>query len=78
MPRKWVKRDKKAEFERRPRQPSSDWEERKKRIRDAYGVKLPERTVIICDESTIMKLVDMIGHPSTITTPMPNEYSVTE
>lgn len=61
MPRQYKKRDKKAEAKARPRQASPDWEERKKRIREKLGVKLPELTAIVSETAGSLKLSDLIS-----------------
>lgn len=75
MPRKYKKRDKKAEFDRRPRKPSKDWEARKVRIRKAYGVIFPERTMVAVDSVTIPRYALFnFSRAGNITTPTPNDY----
>lgn len=73
--RKYRKRDKKAEMEARPRKPSPEWEERKRRIRETYGVKFPERTMVAVDAVTIPRAALFARSGGTITTPAPNEYT---
>ena len=75
-PRKYRKRDKKAEMEARPRKPSPEWEERKRRIRDTYGVKFPERTAVVLYSATIPSRAGLFARSGgAITTPAPNDYT---
>jgi hypothetical protein len=76
-PTKYKKRDKKAEPSAKVRKPSPGWEDRKARIREAYGVKFPERTFVACDTAIVSK-VERKFDPSSFSTPAPNTPKYSE